>query len=222
MPIAPKLETKLREWTAAAVIDAATAGRIHDFEEARAGQTAPKLRWPIVLAVSFGALLMGAGVLLFVAAHWDELSPTGRFSLVLAMVALFHVAGAFVEEKFAGLATALHAVGTITLGAGIFLAGQIFNLEEHWPGRVMLCALGAWIGWALRRDWPQALLAAILTPWWIMGEWWMRTERIAASDWVAAQFALLLAFTYLSARIGEDDAPVRRALAWLGGLTLIP
>src|SRR5438045_1587763 len=138
MAIAPKLETKLREWTAAAVIDAATAGRIHDFEDKR---VEPKLRWPILLAVAFGALLI-------VAAHWDELSPSGRFALVLAMVALFHVGGAFVEERFAKLASALHAVGTITLGAGIFLAGQIFNLEEHWPGGVMLWALGAWIAWA--------------------------------------------------------------------------
>ena len=219
MAIAPKLETRLREWTAASVIDAATAERIRAFEDARAE---PKLRWPIVLAVSFGALLMGAGVLLFVAAHWDELSPAGRFSLVLAMVALFHVAGAFTAEKFEKLAIALHAVGTITLGAGIFLAGQIFNLEEHWPGGVMLWALGAWIAWAIRRDWPQALLAAILTPWWLMGEWWVRTHGYAGSDWVAAQFVLLLAFTYLSARIGDDNRPVRRMLTWLGALAVIP
>ncbi|MDP9268622.1 MAG: DUF2157 domain-containing protein [Acidobacteriota bacterium] len=219
MAIAPKLETKLAEWTAASVIDDATAARIRAFEDAR---VEPKLRWPIVLAVAFGALLMGAGVLLFVAAHWDELSPAGRFSLVLAMVALFHVAGAFTAEKFEKLAIALHAVGTITLGAGIFLAGQIFNLEEHWPGGVLLWALGAWIAWAIRRDWPQALLAAILTPWWITGEWWVRTQHVAGSDWVAAQFATLLAFTYLSARIAEDSQPVRRALTWLGALALIP
>lgn len=219
MAMAPKLESKLREWTAAALIDAATAARIHDFEDAR-GET--KLRWPIVLAVAFDALLMGAGVLLFVAAHWAELSPSGRFALVLAMVAAFHVAGAFAADKFEKLAIALHAVGTIALGAGIFLAGQIFNLEEHWPGGVMLWAGGAWIAWAIRRDWTQALLAAILTPWWLMGEWWVCTHRYAGSDWVAAQFALLLAFTYLSARIAEDASPVRRALTWTGALAVVP
>ena len=216
-----KLEHKLAGWTAAAVIDAATAERIRAYESTR---TEPRLRWPIILAVAFGALLMGAGVLLFVAAHWDELSPAGRFTLVLAMVAAFHVAGAFTAERFEKLAIALHAVGTITLGSGIFLAGQIFNLEAHWPSGVMLWALGAWLAWFIRRDWTQALLAAILTPWWLTGEWWVRTEHVAGGDWVAAQFALLLAFTYLSARVGDndDERPVRRALVWLGGLALIP
>jgi len=36
---------------------------------------------------------MAAGVLLFVAAHWDDLSPTQRFLLVLTMIAGFHLAG---------------------------------------------------------------------------------------------------------------------------------
>jgi uncharacterized membrane protein len=219
MAIAPKLASKLAEWTSAAVIDAASAQRIREFEDARAE---PKLRWPIILALAFGALLLGAGVLLFVAAHWDDLSPTGRFSLVLAMVAVFHLGGALAADRFEKLAIALHAVGTIALGAGIFLAGQIFNLEEHWPGGVMLWALGAWLAWFLRRDWTQALLAAILTPWWLAGEWMVRTEHVAGSGWIAAQFTLLLALTYLSARVGEDYRPIRRALIWLGALALIP
>lgn len=219
MPIAPKLDSKLNDWTAAGVLDAASAQRIRDYENAR---VEPRFRWPIIIAVAFGALLMGAGVLLFIAAHWDELSPASRFILVLVMTAGFHAGGAFAAGKFEKLAIALHAVGTITLGAGIFLAGQIFNMEEHWPGGVMLWALGAWLAWFIRRDWPQALLAAVLTPWWLMGEWWVRTHRYAASDWVTAQFVLLLAFVYLSARIGDDRSAVRRALAWTGGLAVIP
>jgi uncharacterized membrane protein len=219
MAIAPKLEAKLAAWTAAGVLDAASADRVRDFENAR---VEPRFRWPIVLAVAFGALLMGAGVLLFIAAHWEELSPGARFALVLVMTAGLHVAGAFAAEKFDKLAIALYAIGTITLGAGIFLAGQIFNVEEHWPGGVMLWALGAWLAWFVLRHWTQALLAAILTPWWLMGEWWVRTHRYAASDWVTAQFLLLLAFAYLSARIGDDRRLIRRALSWTGGLALVP
>jgi uncharacterized membrane protein len=44
------------------------------------------------VALAFGAVLIGAGVLLFVSAHWDSLS----------------------------------------------LAGQIFNLSEHWPSAILL------------------------------------------------------------------------------------
>jgi len=103
---------------------------------------------------------------LFVAAHWDMLSPSMRFGLVLSLVALFHVAAAVAAERFPALSTALHAVGTICLGAGIFLAGQNLHLQEHWPGGFMLWALGAWIAWVFLRDWPQAALAALLSPIW--------------------------------------------------------
>ena len=56
-----------------------------------------------------------------------------QFALVLSMVGVFHAAGAVSERRFPAMATALHTLGTIALGGGIYLAGQIFNLDEHWP-----------------------------------------------------------------------------------------
>jgi uncharacterized membrane protein len=61
-------------------------------------------------------------------------------------VGVFHVGGAYASTRFEALATTLHAVGTATLGAGILLAGQIFNLNEHWPSGILMWAIGAWIG----------------------------------------------------------------------------
>ncbi|HSE47649.1 MAG TPA: DUF2157 domain-containing protein [Terriglobales bacterium] len=221
MPISPKLEKKLSEWTAAGALDVGSAQRVRDYENAR---VEPRFRWPIIIALAFGALLMGAGILLFIAAHWDDLSPSSRFALVLVMTAGFHVAGAFAAEKFEKLAIALHAIGTVTLGAGIFLAGQIFNLEEHWPGGVMLWALGAWIAWFIRRDWTQALLAAILTPWWLAGEWMVATQRHhgnSAEQILAAGIALL-SLAYISLRkTGERDL-AGRAISAVGCVAFLP
>jgi uncharacterized membrane protein len=213
-------QSALDRWSSAGLVDAATAARIRDFE---ASQEQPKhLRWPILIAVAFGALLLAAGVLLFVSAHWDDLSPSGRFSLVLTLVAIFHIAGAVFSERFPALSVALHGVGTAALGAGIFLAAQIFNLQEHWPGGVMLWALGAWIGWALRRDWVQAAFVALLTPAWLASEWLDATERMRDSQQIVAQGLLLLALTYLSAMSTEHREPIRRVLAWIGGIAVIP
>lgn len=216
----PKLHRALDRWVAAGVVDAATAARIHAFESEQDKSTG--LRWPVLLALAFGAVLMGAGVLLFVAAHWEELSPSSRFSLVLLMTAVFHAGGALATEKFPPLSSALHAVGTITLGAGIFLGGQIFHLQEHWPGGVMAWAAGAWVAWALLRDWPQLVLAAILTPWWLLGEWIVVTRHFSGEQQVESQSLLLLALTYLSLRTKDHDGPVERALMWIGGIALIP
>ena len=116
------------------LIDAAAAARIRDYETEHAGSG--KLRWPAMAAIAFGALMLGGGVLLFVAAHWDALSPGARFAIVLTMVGGFHVLGALVGDSVPGLSAALHGVGTVALGAGISLAGQIFNLDEHWPSGI--------------------------------------------------------------------------------------
>ena len=105
-----------------------------------------RLRWPILIALAFGGLMVCGGILLFVAANWDVLSPAQRFALVLLLVTSFHVAGAVCAERFSAMSETLHAAGTAVLGAGIALAGQIFNLDEHWPGGIMLWALGAGIG----------------------------------------------------------------------------
>ena len=137
--MAARWERYLERWTTAGLIEPSTAERVRAYEAEQ--EKTQGLRWPVVFAIGLGGLLLGAGVLLFVAAHWDTLSPGERFGLVLLLVALFHVAGAFAAERFSVLSTTLHAVGTICLGAGIFLAGQIFNLQEHWPGG--LHALGA-------------------------------------------------------------------------------
>jgi uncharacterized membrane protein len=213
-------ERYLVRWTKAGLIEASTSDRVRAYETEQ--EKARGLKWPTVLAIAFGGLLLAAGVLLFVAAHWDTLSPALRFTLVLALVAIMHVAGAIAATRFIILSTTMHAVGTICLGAGIFLTGQIFNLQEHWPGGVMLWALGAWVAWAFLRDWPQAGLAAILTPAWLAGEWSEATQGMIGGNTTLAAGLLLLVISYLTAMLPEKTTPVRKVLLWIGGIMLIP
>lgn len=214
-------ERALERWQGAELIDAAAAERIRAFEAQGAG--APKLRWPAIVALVFGAAMLGAGVLLFVAAHWDTLSPGERFALVLGMVAVFHGLGAWASGGSPNLSIALHGVGTLSLGAAIFLTGQIFNLQAHWPSGVMLWAAGAWLGWALRRDWVQFALAALLTPFWLAGEWAEAfPKETAIAIRVLLEGLLLLSSTYFAASTRDRDDMTRQALVWIGGLAMLP
>jgi len=213
-------ETILARWQAESLIDAAAAERIRAFES-RQGDS-QRLRWPTILAITIGGLMLGAGVLLFVGAHWDRLSPAERFSTVLLLVAIFHVAGAFIDEKFPALAAVFHGVGTASLGASIFLAAQIFNLNEDWTGGVLLWAAGATVGFLLRRDWVQGTFMAILFPLWLVGKWTIITRTSASSERILAEGLLLLAITYMTARVDGDAPPLRRALTWIGAVAFIP
>ena len=213
---------QLTRWIDAGLIDESTATRIRAFEREHADSS--RLRWPIWIALAFGAVTIAAGTLLFVSAHWDSLSPAARFAVVVSLVAMFHVGGAFTSERFPAMGTTLHAIGTVALGAGIYLAGQVFNLDEHWPGGLMMWALGAALAWALLRAWPQLTLLAVLAPAWLLGEWTVAVQNrwTAAGPRVGACGALLLALAYFTSVGPEPARPHRRALHWVGGITLIP
>jgi hypothetical protein len=215
-------QSYLLRWSEAGLIDASTADRIRGFEQAHAGTT--KLRWPVLIALAFGGLMVCGGVLLFVAAHWDALSPATRFSLVIAMVGGFHVAAALTAERFPGMATTLHTIGTVTLGGGIALAGQIFNLDEHWPSGILMWAIGAGVGWLVLRQVPQLVLAALLVPAWLVSEWMVATDNrvYPTAMRVAACGVFLCALAYLSAVRDGRNEDWRRALFWIGSVALLP
>jgi len=190
------------------------------FETERATAAPARLNAPALLFIGFGALLTGAGVLLLVGVHWAGMSPALRFLAMVALVVAFHLAGAGFAAREPRLATAFHGLGTVTLGAGIYLAGQIFNLEENWAGGALLWALGAWCGVAVLRDWVQATLAAALTPLWLACQW--AATPGGGQNQILAVGLLGLSFAYLGALPGRSAPGARAALVRLGGLGVLP
>ena len=180
-------EQHLVRWERAGLIDANTAAAIRSFEATRTKQGGRQ--WMVLLVLILGGILLGAGVLLFVAAHWAELSPLNRMLLVLAMLVFFHGIGLLARERFDALATAMHAVGTVSAGAAIALVGQIFNMQEHWPAAVLLWAICAAAGWLLLRDQFQQTLTLLLLPAWIISEW---TSRIGSYGGLQVYVARML------------------------------
>ena len=78
------------------------------------------------------------------------------------------------------------------------LVGQIFNIQEHWPGGVLLWALCALAGWALFRDQAQQTIGMFLIPAWIICEWTARTDGYRGSEVFLARMVTVFAAVYLT------------------------
>ena len=166
----PDFDDLLVRWRDAGVLDAQAEARIRAFENAQEESGIAGIHWQGIIALVLGAILLACGVALFVSAHWYQLGPGVRYTIVFLMVAVFHLTGGFVREKYPPVSIALHAVGTLSTGAAIALVGQIFNIQEHWPGAILMWAFAAVAGWVLLRDQVQQTIALLLVPAWMVSE----------------------------------------------------
>jgi uncharacterized membrane protein len=212
------IESLLTRWQSAGVLDATTAARIRAHEAQPAGGAPTGLRWQGITALILGAILLACGVVLFVSAHWDELGPAARYTLVIAMVAVFHIAGGLARPSFRGLSTALHAVGTVATGAAIALVGQIFNIQEHWPAAVLLWAFASLAGWVLLRDQAQQTLALLLVPAWIFCELAFRISDHIGDSVYMGRLYFIWAILYITFFVGSRHKVVQGILFAVGGV----
>lgn len=213
------IERLLNRWQSAGALDAEAAARIRAFE---ADQQRPAgLRWQVLVALILGAILLACGVILFVSAHWDDLSPGWRYALVITVLAAFHMGGGFTRGKFRWLSTTLHAVGTVAAGAAIALVGQIFNIQEHWPAAVLLWAIAALATWALLRDQAQQTMALLLVPAWMLAELDFYMTGHIGDEVYGGRFLFVWAILYLTFFVGSRRRAVQGILFGAGAIAAV-
>lgn len=217
------IEALLSRWQSAGLLDAEAAARIRAHESRIAAKERPALPapgpqrqafaatvgWQGMTALILGVVLLACGVALFVAAHWDQLGPGARYLLVMAMLAVFHLAGGLARAGFRGLSTALHAAGTVAAGPAIALAGQIFNIQAHWPAAVLVWALAALAGWILLRDEAQQTLTLLLAPAWLISELAFRAQGYIGGSVYLGRLLFAWSILYLTFFVGSR----RKAMA---------
>ena len=128
------LSDQLRRWLQAGLIDADVAEAIERWEESQPNQSkhSSVRLWavPIRLSILLGSLLLAAGLLLFVSAHWDLIPPLWRVSLILFIVIALHACGAWFAERFQLMSIGLHAVGTVVFGATPLPRAMLLRIGE--------------------------------------------------------------------------------------------
>lgn len=116
----------------------------------------------IRVMLTIGALLVGLGILSFIASNWAELGRVAKFSIILAILLGSIFASYKVSDSYPKTSKSLLYIGVLTYGAGIFLIGQMFNFGGHFTGAFLLWALGAFPIAVLFRDKIVYLFTCIL------------------------------------------------------------
>jgi len=149
-------------------LDAAQAQRMHRLAGLVAPESEPEglaSRLPRGLAV-FGAALLSFGLVMWVAANWDELGRAGRFALLQGVVLLAGLA--------AGRRGGMPALGLLALlGTGALFAyfGQTYQTgADAWQLFALWAALTLPLALVLRSDvlWvPWSLVAVLAVSFWV-------------------------------------------------------
>lgn len=79
-----------------------------------------------------GSILVGLGILSFVAANWQDIPQLVRLAMIILLMISFYGGGeVFRRRDHEKLGIALTALGYISFGAGIVLVGQMFHLVAY-------------------------------------------------------------------------------------------
>jgi len=96
----------------------------------------------ITVLAAIGALLIGLGVLTFVASNWMYLTKSFKLLIIILFLIVVNTAGVFVSKQFPKTARSLHYIGILVFGAGIFLIEQMFNISINFNNSFLLWAIG--------------------------------------------------------------------------------
>lgn len=96
----------------------------------------------IKVLVLIGSILIGAGVLSFIASNWQVIGKPLKFAIVLFFCGGIFFTGARLEEEYEKTGRALIYVSILIYGAGIFLIGQMFNYGGDYTNAFFIWSLG--------------------------------------------------------------------------------
>jgi uncharacterized membrane protein len=159
------LMKELESWLAEGVVSPEQAETLRQRYAARESTGLP---WGLILFGGLGAVVLGLGVILLFAFNWHDMGKLAKLSVVFGALLLAHGAGFWLRRREAWLpfAEAMHLLGTMMFGAGIWLVAQIYHISSHYPNGFLVWAIGALLlAWILPSI-SHGLLAAVLLAIW--------------------------------------------------------
>jgi uncharacterized membrane protein len=178
MAIAPNLTPKFRStlkgelpvWIEQGFLTEEAAGRLSTiYKLDELGKESSQTLAAVIFTI--GGLLVGGGVISFVAANWEILPTTIKIFFLFAALLGFHLTGYWLRYRRNSprLGHALLFCGCLVFGANIGLLAQIFNISGTWHRAYAVWAIGSLaMAWAVR-SWLIGALALGLSFIWFVG-----------------------------------------------------
>ena len=146
IPFEKRLKEEIELWLEEGIISAEQKERLLARYEVleEADETAGPGR--LITTVSMlGAVLIGAGIILFIASNWSEVPRWGKLFMIFSSMLTCYGLGFYLgyeKKNYPTVGGALIFLGSIIFGAGIFLIAQIYHIIVHYPNGPLLWGLG--------------------------------------------------------------------------------
>ncbi len=90
---------------------------------------------------TLGSVLVGVGVILFIASNWSVLPNWGRLFIIFSSMLASYGIGFYLRYEAANypkVGASLILLGSLIFGAGMFLIAQIYHITVHYPNGPLL------------------------------------------------------------------------------------
>ncbi len=196
-----QLKHELESWQADGIINTDQSAAIS--QRYKLDQTGRETSNILLFAIYIiGSVLVAAGVISFVAAHWDKITPPLKVALIVTFMLVCHIAGFYlwkISAKSPRLGHALIVLGTLVFGANIGLLAQIFHIKANFYNGLFAWAIGAIVMAYVLESIPNAVIAIIVS-------------FIAFCGWLADYPHTLCYYTFVAAAAFLPFAYLRRSV----------
>lgn len=125
-----------------------------------------------------GSVLVGLGILTYIAGNWQNMSPVFRMALLVVGLVGFYMAGMAIDSQFPRTARALRYIALFIYGSGLFLTDQTFHLNRPVAFHFLVWAVGILASLYFETDSLQLyfyqllIVASVIS----LGDGWAMTE----------------------------------------------
>ncbi len=160
-----KLLVEIKQWRSQGIIDSTQESRILT-------KYSDRLEYNRLIntIVAMGSILVGLGILLFIASNWDKLNRSIRITIIFSVISVFNLVGyyfRFVKKEYPVLGEGFLLIGAFSFGAGIWLIAQIYQIHYNFSAGILFWVLGILPVAYFFRSWMILALASVLSCFWL-------------------------------------------------------